>query len=55
MKCPVCEKGSLKKGKIKENMFGVYLGEFQAEVCTKCVVSFTNEKTTKEIEEAAKK
>ena len=55
MKCPVCNKGNLKKGKIKETMFGVYLGEFPAEICTKCNESFTDEKTTRMIEEAAKK
>ena len=55
MKCPVCDKGILRKGKIKEEMFGVYLGEFPAEICTKCNESFTDEKTTRMIEEAAKK
>jgi len=55
MKCPVCEKGTLKKGKIKEIMFGVHLGEFPAEICSKCSESFTDEKTTRAIEEAAKK
>lgn len=55
MKCPICEKGNLKKGKIKEAMFGVYLGEFPADVCDKCNESFTDEKTTKAIEESAKK
>lgn len=54
MKCPVCEKGNLKKGKIKESMFGVYLGEFPAEICTSCNESFTDEETTKKIEEMAK-
>lgn len=55
MECPTCEKGLLKKGKIKEEMFGVYLGEFPAEICTKCKESFTDEETTKKIETAAKK
>ncbi len=55
MKCPVCEKGTLRKGKIKETMFGVYLGEFPAEICSNCNESFTDEKTTKAIEEEAKK
>ena len=55
MKCPICEKGILKKTKIKEFMFGVYLGEFPAEVCTKCNESFTDEDTTKSIETIAKK
>ena len=55
MKCPVCAKGILKKGKIKETMFGVYLGEFPAEICNKCNESFTDEKTTRAIGESAKK
>lgn len=55
MTCPICEKGILKKKKIKEYMFGVYLGKFPAEVCTKCGESFTDSATTKKIEEAAKK
>lgn len=55
MQCPICEKGVLKKGKIKETMFGVYLGEFPAEMCSNCKESFTDEKTTRAIEEAAKK
>lgn len=55
MKCPVCEKGTLKNGKIKEIMFGIYLGEFPAEICSKCNESFTDEKTTRAIEEVAKK
>jgi len=55
MKCPICGKGILKKGKVKEEMFGIYLGEFPAEVCNKCGESFTDEVTTKKIEQAAKK
>ena len=55
MKCPICEKGILMKKKIKETMFGVYLGEFPAEVCTKCGESFTDIETTKKIEAVAKK
>lgn len=55
MKCPICEKGILKKGKIRENMFGFDLGEYPAEICTGCGESFTDEKTTRAIEEAAKK
>ena len=55
MKCPKCGKGILKKGKIKEKMFGVYLGDFPALVCDNCQESFTDSSTTKEIEGAAKK
>ena len=54
MNCPICEKGKLKKGKVKEYMFGVYLGEFSAEICTKCKENFTSEETMKKIEEKAK-
>lgn len=55
MKCPVCNDGVLKKGIIKEYMFGIYLGEFPADVCTKCKESFTDSDTTKKIETSAKK
>ena len=55
MKCPVCEKSELKRGKIRELMFGVDLGEFPARICNNCNESFTDEATTRLIEEAAKK
>jgi len=55
VKCPICEKGKLKKTKIKETMFGVYLGEFPADVCSSCNESFTDQQTTHDIQEAAKK
>lgn len=35
-------------------MFGVDLGELPAEVCEECGESFTNEETTRKIEEKAK-
>lgn len=35
-------------------MFGVCLGEFPAKICESCKESFTDEVTTKRIEEAAK-
>jgi len=54
MKCPICKKGILKSGKFKEEMFGVYLGEFPAQICSKCNESFTDEKTTLKIENSAK-
>ena len=55
MKCPICENGTLKKGKIKEYMFGTYLGEFPAEICSCCGESFTDSETTRKIEDAAKR
>ena len=54
MKCPICN-DTLKEGVTKENMFGIYLGEFPARICNTCKESFTDEKTTKEIEDIAKK
>ena len=54
-KCPICEKGELKKERIKEQMFGVYLGEFPAEICGECGESFTDSGTMKKIEIIAKK
>lgn len=53
-KCPICEEGKLKKGKIRETMFGIFLGEFPAEICSKCGESFTDSETTSKIEEIAK-
>lgn len=55
MKCPICEKGTLHLKKITEEMFGVALGVFPAEVCSSCGESFTDEGTTKAIEEVAKR
>ncbi|MBI2664333.1 AbrB/MazE/SpoVT family DNA-binding domain-containing protein [Candidatus Woesearchaeota archaeon] len=55
LKCPVCDKGNLRKGKIAEAMFGVSLGAFPALICSKCGESFTDEETTRKIQAAAKK
>jgi len=53
--CPICKEGNLKKKKTNQYLFGEYLGEFPAEVCSKCKESFTDTETTKKIEESAKK
>ncbi|HIG98398.1 TPA: hypothetical protein HA231_03170 [Candidatus Woesearchaeota archaeon] len=55
MICAVCEKGKLKKGSIREVMFGVDLGEFPALVCSNCKESFTDEETTRRIQQIARK
>ena len=55
MKCPICEKGELRKGSIKETMFGIYLGEFPAMICGSCAESFTDDAATRQIKEAAKR
>jgi YgiT-type zinc finger domain-containing protein len=55
MKCPICQKGSMKKTRIKEEIFGICLGMYSAEVCSNCGESFTDTETTREIEKNAKK
>lgn len=55
MKCPICGKGTLRKGKIKEQIYGIYLGTFPAEICSKCGESFTDSETTRKIENTAKR
>ena len=54
MKCPFCDKGTLKETKTREMMFGINLGEFPAQKCSRCGETFTSEETTKLIEEKAK-
>ena len=53
-KCPVCEKGSLRTGRIEETMFGIPLGKFPAEVCDRCGESFLGESAMKKVEARAK-
>lgn len=36
-------------------MFGVFLGEFPADICAKCNESFTDSETTRRVEEEAEK
>ena len=53
-KCPICEKGNLKKGVIEEEMFGVSLGKFKGEICNKCNETFLDENAMEQIEKKAK-
>ncbi|MDA2933572.1 AbrB/MazE/SpoVT family DNA-binding domain-containing protein [Acidobacteria bacterium AH-259-D05] len=55
MKCPVCSKGIVRKGKVREEMYGVYLGTFPAQICGRCGESFTDSETTRKIEAVAKR
>ena len=55
MKCPICEKGTLKNVKTEQEIYGVALGSFPALKCSTCKESFTDSKTTRLIEKAAKK
>ena len=49
MKCYICEKDSLKKKKAPYSLFGVKIGDFNAEVCNKCKEAFFDEKTSEKI------
>jgi YgiT-type zinc finger domain-containing protein len=53
-KCPMCDNGNLKNGKVEEQMFGVSLGKYEAEVCDKCGESFLDEATMEKVEKKAK-
>lgn len=52
--CPVCGKGKLRPGKIREQMFGVDLGEYPAEICDSCGESFVDQKAMRKMEARAK-
>ncbi len=54
VKCPICEKGELQKSKVKEEMHGVYLGEYPAEICKSCGESFVDSEAMRKIEEKAR-
>jgi len=54
VRCPVCDKGTLRPGKVKESMFGVELGEYDGEICSKCGETFLDSDVTKKLEEKAK-
>ncbi len=53
-KCYLCEKGNLKKKKVPFGLYGIELGKFEAEVCSKCNEKFFDEKSSDLIDEAAK-
>ena len=50
----MCNKGVLKKGKFHEEMFGVSLGEYDAEICDKCGEAFFTMAVMGEMEAKAK-
>lgn len=52
--CPACGKGTLKRGKAKEEMFGVDLGTYPADVCDACGESFVDAEAMDRIEVRAK-
>src|SRR5712691_3068110 len=52
--CPVCAKGKLRRGKVREEMVGVDLGEYPADICDSCGESFVDQEAMKKIEARAK-
>ncbi len=54
MKCPSCNKGTLEKKNIKEEQFGISLGEYLGLQCTSCGETFFDEKVTQQIIEKSK-
>ena len=53
-KCYLCEKGVLKTKKVPYLLYGTPIGDFKAEVCTKCGEVFFDEETSREITTATK-
>ena len=53
-RCPVCGRGILKLKKVREEMFGVDLGEYDAEVCDRCGEVFFTSESVDRIEARAK-
>ena len=47
----ICENGSLRKEKVDYNLYGVFIGKFDAEVCDKCQETFFDEPISKKMTE----
>jgi hypothetical protein len=50
----MCGRGTLRRKRVRETLFGVDLGEFDAEVCSACGETLFDEKATDLMEERAK-
>lgn len=53
-KCPVCRRGSLRLKRVREEMFGVDLGSYDAEVCSHCGEVFFTAESVDQIEARAR-
>lgn len=53
--CYLCEKGTLQKKKVPYTLYGVHVGDFDAEVCSACHETFFDEQTSRKMSEQAKK
>jgi len=54
MKCLNCGSSKVKKKRVDFKVYGISLGKFEAEVCSKCGEEITNEATFDKIEKVAK-
>lgn len=54
MKCVICDEGTLKEKAIEYKEFGVSLGRYKANVCTKCGEAFFDAETAKKIQAKSK-
>ena len=53
-KCPVCGKGDLRRKRVREEMFGIALGAYDAEVCDGCGEVFFTGESVDQIQARAK-
>lgn len=54
MRCPICKQGELKETKIREEQFGIDLGEYKGMQCSLCRETFFDEIITNKIMQKAK-
>jgi YgiT-type zinc finger domain-containing protein len=50
MECPICEKGKLARKKVEYSYSDWHIGEYDADVCSKCGETFFTEKSSDAIE-----
>ncbi len=53
-KCPVCGAGILRPKRVPQEMFGVDLGTYEAEVCDRCGEAFLTSESVDRLEARAK-
>jgi YgiT-type zinc finger domain-containing protein len=53
-RCPVCGKGTLRRGNVHETMFGVELGDYRGEICDQCGEAFLSTESMRKVEARAK-
>ncbi len=53
MHCPMCG-GNVKKGKVREEYLGHFLGEFPGWICTKCGETLLSAESVRKVQQRAK-